>query len=1785
VDDAGAVTVAVNGVSAERLDRGWRVDLTDLQLGRQSLAVVARDEAGNESRSSEVVSVGAAPAPVKLEGQSGPLERASSSVAPKRALEAQAAAMVGASGGAVAGQVVSDLTSLPIAGATVRLVATGEEVLTDEKGTYSLGVTPGPTLLQIEKEEMTDAERSVLVATGTGVVAVDARLVPLGAVTTIGSSGGTLNAEFQRRLRPEAGSPSTLAKTTLTIEVPPGAVSGATALTLTPISAQGLPALLPLGVSPVVAFGFQGAGVVGPVNGHFAGLPATPMHLTTYDRSLHAWTLAASPLAATDGVLDLEIPGTGVWALVALDPSEPPAVLPAPGSVLPGVGFQSVPADATGATFADPPSLPASGGVSRGRLVVGTAGPLPSGTVVQAILTETFTLVSGETASGDERYEDLVLYRADVEGFETSAVAGQIALAAEVPIASSREFGPAELAEGRIRLAIQAGREGIRDVGGAGAVVVTSGDLSLSIPAGAAASDTVVSLRRADVPSPTLPTAPGVTARVEFQLDLSGATLSVPAELSLPAVLAPAGGSLFVARVEWMGDTTRLKVVALAERVGDRIVTRPHSALPGIRQGGRYVVIHAVPAVGFLAGTVRAAGQPKPALVTTAGLPFAWLAGSDGAYVVLTTAGTVRAQARVLGTTLIGTADAMVASGSVTAVDIELEQAITIATVSPADGAVAVPPTRQIEIESSAPLDPASATAENMHLRRTATGQTVAVRTVLSASGLRLAVIPQATLAYATQYTFEASGLRDAAAPGGQVAVPSVTFTTAPQATQTLDLDALRFSFPVNGEVTMSAPVGALPSGTQILVLNVSNGQIVTYTVGDLPVEATLLASIEDRLWITVTDPDGRETTFERTEYVAPDGKTAVGVAGGKVRGPDGSELRLPEGATDGAVTLKISPLKATDLAPGTGPDLPGARFGAGIKIESADKPTFKKEVDLAFPRPKDAPEGSFFYVYRKIDLPGGRVSFQTIDQAFVEGDKVVTASYPFLGYMDSFGSFGGAGGGLQAALMNYTFLMWTYDELLPARSASGVITGTVLQAEAVAGELEYTPTSGAIVTGLNQGGYSALEDPASNSVSSATTDATGTFTLIDARYTGGLVGVSVLAPDGRTKIGTAYQSNPMDSGNYNLRFFANIARLTVTFDKKDPDPKPAAVTMQVVREDANGDRHSTDGLIVEGAALRVGIRKQNADIEAVSVGTVSLGFEPDTYQTPDPPAFDVITSPAFVASPPGTYVVAVQARDTDGVLRTVSETFRVVPEGGGNDQSDVTSPPRVLELRSFPKAGAIGVPVTAVPFVVFSEPVRNLPGNVTLLERDKDGTETSRSVRLIGVQPGSALVPDLTDPLQAVVSVTIQPVPGLDYDKTYRIELRDGIVDLDEPSAASSKPLVPYSLEFKTVALPPATGQGTFASPGLVVQDGFAYLVQNELTRGTLKVFDVRKPMAPVPVPSADRYVANRPIDLAGSSHRIIVGTTATNKSLPSNLQVFDTTQPSDPRWVGAASVSNGVVDGALVRLVVRGHYAYALTQRKGVQTVDVRKAEDNFAATGGPGTVAYIKMVMALSTDGQGFGQDAVVSTIPLPVNASVSWLPFDLDVGDYPLGGRMKPVVFVAAEDFHPQPSQCSLLVGNPEAAAIVTRVNLRAWSWAEQAGEMWRCSGSPSERRSTPARALVWPWWTSRTRQRRRSLATPGSICRTSRTSSSMGSSPTSPRPSRARRSSPSRPRASPTRPGTSTGWRAGWPWARAGTSSPLEAAMAIRPWEASTPPPSIHSATCFPFAASGFCSMP
>ena len=131
-----------------------------------------------------------------------------------------------------------------------------------------------------------------------------------------------------------------------------------------------------------------------------------------------------------------------------------------------------------------------------------------------------------------------------------------------------------------------------------------------------------------------------------------------------------------------------------------------------------------------------------------------------------------------------------------------------------------------------------------------------------------------------------------------------MTFKTKDFVAPVYDIEKLTFSFPdAEGYVHVTAPAGTLAPGSTILIINSTNGFVATFTADNdgavgLLVPAVLPATTSDRLFVTITDPQGNVTTFERSQYENPaTGETAIGPGGGTVKGAGGVELRLPSGA------------------------------------------------------------------------------------------------------------------------------------------------------------------------------------------------------------------------------------------------------------------------------------------------------------------------------------------------------------------------------------------------------------------------------------------------------------------------------------------------------------------------------------------------------------------------------------------------------------------------------------------------------------------------------------------------------------------------------------------------------------------------------------------------------------------------------------------------------------------------------------------------------------------------
>jgi hypothetical protein len=1571
-----------------------------------------------------------------------------------------------AADGAVVGQVLSDVTGRPIAAEASVSIDGGAQLVADQTGRYSFGTGEPRVSLTATAPNMTSVDRVFDVGSETGTVAIDARLTPIAPAATVGSAASTVSVAQN----------GALATSSMSLVVPGGAYADGSSIRATALSGQGLPGLLPLGWSPIAALDLRGPSPLSPIELRVEGAGNQAVYLARYlNRS---WYLASDALTPVNGVVTVALPSDEAIAvaLVIPDSGDGAPAVPAIGDALPGVDSVTIPLTATSAGVLDPPVLSPSGGTSIGTLTVTSPTPLPSGTVVQAIVTETFTLTNGDTISEDARTQDFVLYR---------AASG---LVATFPVVPSRSFEAASLAQGIVHLDILAGRESVRgEAGGSAALTLTTTGATLGVAQGALTEDVPITFQ-SSVLSSFLPVTGEIAPLLEFAVDFSGRTLAIGAELSVLASqiadLAPAD-ALVVVRVDQIEGLSRLVPVAIGELSGDRYIARAGHGLPGITRGGRHVWYRVAGGVGFVRGEVSANGSGLSALVDAAGLPFVSMSATDGRFTAVTRPGNITVRARALGTSLAAEATTAVTVNAESSVDLTLSGQVTEATIAPAAGAINVSPAAQVEIVSAVSIAAQSLAGATILFERTSDpAGAVPYRVVLSGSGRTLAIVPLTRLAEGAAYSVTVAGLADAV--GGAITVPPTTFTTQSTASPEYDLDKLVFTFPNDeGQVILNGPAGTLPPGSTILVVNESTGEVSSLGVNNdgsvSEVGGQLVAHISDRLIVTITDPLGRQTTFKRSEYVAPDGTTAVGNGGGEVLGTGGVEVRIPEDAVMNGVAaiLKIAAISLDELPPGGLPDLglPEATASTALKLESPDPPSFNREVDLVFPKPVDAPENAVFFVYRRLEGPDGRVAYETIDYADVEGEgdnaKVVTASFPMPGYVSSLNAYTlsglDTGGAIGSQLTNYAILMWAYELASPGRVLGGVITGQVRRVKWDPGATSptYEAVEGAMVSAADASGQPLFAtQPAGGQPPTVgvSQKGTGTYSLFDLTYTGGTVTVSAKL-GGQTVTATAYQVDPQNTKSPGLRFARNVATANLTFPAVPPTLPPSPVLVSVMTIDANGARKNSNGIVIAGEPLVIGVKAGGLTVQRIDVRhrteLTEFAARQDPLAGQSPAAFEAIADGSVSLPVPGSYTITATAINPDGGVVIGQIVVRAAAPGGGNNESLPNEAPRVITARTYPKANATGVPIGALVQVAFTEPVRKVPGNVTLTT--DDGNEIG--ILLSGVGPDGP-VADVS--LGSVLtSLTVQPSAGLLYGTHYTLRLTSGITDIDGgDNAELDKPLVEYSSSFTTfVPEPLGKTDEKFTAGGITVIGERAYVATPQAIGRyftNLRLFDVSDPTTLQEIAysepttsdmlkSPPAFWLGMPVDVVSQQESVLTGgpvvAVAVNPlAYPyhtANVRFFDVSSDRQWKWVGAVSLGREPTDGMIRRIRLHGDKLYAATAGvgKGIQVVDLGVMQGVFAAaTQVDRGAKYWEMQGALNGS-LGFAQEAITQSIyvdtnpappegtpppstPPPPSNSLLW---DLAVLDTALDQVVQPIVVATGRK--------PLVIADPQSGLVL------------------------------------------------------------------------------------------------------------------------------------------------------
>ncbi len=528
--------------------------------------------------------------------------------------------------GALMIEAYDDRLGLPFTDKTATAAVEGGESQTlDEHGRTALATALPQNWIKVLKTGFTPVWRSAALQVGGVQSLVDARLTPIGKPQDVDASGFT----------------GAFGGGTLTLTIPAGVPGSTGKVSATPLSAQGLPGLLPLGWSAISAWWIQVDGASSPLAGMAslilpAAMPALPADgryaWAHWDETSHVWVALAAGLPA-NGLATLSMPSAGGYVLLMADPgaTAPPAAVA--GSVLAGYEGSGWRDGIKASGSVDPSLMPTVDAIrgARATAIFGLAfeglTPLPSGLPIQADVLESYALLDSAIIEPDGFSQDAVASRWMLEVVDGKPVltgAGD-SLGLRLPIHMSRTFGETELVEGRIFVGfyhdgVQVAQSGSELLGASGGVVSQDG-VNLSFASGSLSGTTLVRLSVDGGNASSLwPELAGKGALTKsFSVDivgtlLSGLGLSVDA-LDLPDTARP----LLLQRRVVQGEHLVVAVGELRKSGSSWVLVVPVGGNE-ILEGGAFAILAPASTWDWISGTALLPGSTAQPLMQNLGV-------------------------------------------------------------------------------------------------------------------------------------------------------------------------------------------------------------------------------------------------------------------------------------------------------------------------------------------------------------------------------------------------------------------------------------------------------------------------------------------------------------------------------------------------------------------------------------------------------------------------------------------------------------------------------------------------------------------------------------------------------------------------------------------------------------------------------------------------------------------------------------------------------------------------------------------------------------------------------------------------------------------------------------------------------------------------------------------------------------------------------------------------------------------------------------------------------------
>ena len=589
-----------------------------------------------------------------------------------------------------------------------------------------------------------------------------------------------------------------------------------------------------------------------------------------------------------------------------------------------------------------------------------------------------------------------------------------------------------------------------------------------------------------------------------------------------------------------------------------------------------------------------------------------------------------------------------------------------------------------------------------------------------------------------------------------------------------------------SGQVLVQGVPGAFEPGASVLVVNNTNGIVVTGTVSADGFELQIRAAISDELQIRILDSSDRELVIDKTEFRAEDGSVAIGRLGGSIE-QDDILLDVPEGAIPvGAGVFKLTPLtqEAIDQLPL--PEGAGGK-GAAVQIDMGGV-TLEKEAELSLPLPPDAPDDAEFIIVREVQEQNVTL-YEVIDSASVEDEKVTTDSFPFVGVVSA---------GVAVAIW---YVATQTEPDLPPKNPLGVITGIARETDGRAEDPTIKLLSGVRVQATDK-----LLLP-NNGDYVATSDKTGRFVLFDFNF-GSTGAVELTATHGSlTESATAFENTDVRARFSELDRYNQAGNVVFNFPLTAA-PEPAGdVDIKLFRMEGSEEIEVKNGLAVVGQELTVRVSfTKPADLASLDINDISVDLA-----RIDPFLFEVSFTPRDARA----YNAVVSAVDAFRNTLFGKKSFLAVDAGAGNDKP-LPGPPSIISDASVPRTGETGVAVSETFRIRFTEPVTNV-STTTVTLQEVGGS--SVLLRLVAFDLDTRQTGDV-DAASVLADLTILPQQGLKFGANYELRLSGDILDTDSPTSLSSptRPLSISGLSRLKCSVKPIHPTYRSGSPSLVI-------------------------------------------------------------------------------------------------------------------------------------------------------------------------------------------------------------------------------------------------------------------------------------------------------------------------------------------------------------------------------